>query len=363
MLFTPKCVYLSISFKYGEYSSVGRAPDCGSGGHGFKSHYSPHILLKKRLQILQKTDTFYNNLSVIISGCGAIGSALALGARGCEFESRHPDQNKRAVMSKRFLVMMFFIFFINSYANNLYLPYAQRWISNYIQDADKKLRVSESDFDHIKELVASSLLRAQVTVQSQDSMWQGLQVFKQGWDNLISTRLNPTKQVTHVITDEQKQHVVNQFWQAHDAYATACTQYCDVAQRVVHGNALQTQLAKDAVSAMRQEVRVCMIDALADVKKQLEGVYAILLKNADQEDEYAKVLKKKLSIASFLIDYVPNLVMHQFIKADALYTQLSNDSWSVFEKMQLIGNQAWHAIENARAAFYQALLDELDSIV
>lgn len=28
---------------YGEYSSVGRAPDCGSGGHGFKSHYSPQL--------------------------------------------------------------------------------------------------------------------------------------------------------------------------------------------------------------------------------------------------------------------------------------------------------------------------------
>ena len=25
------------------------------------------------------------------SGCGAIGSALALGARGCQFESGHPD--------------------------------------------------------------------------------------------------------------------------------------------------------------------------------------------------------------------------------------------------------------------------------
>ena len=27
---------------FGEYSSVGRAPDCGSGCHGFESHYSPH---------------------------------------------------------------------------------------------------------------------------------------------------------------------------------------------------------------------------------------------------------------------------------------------------------------------------------
>ena len=28
---------------FGEYSSVGRAPDCGSGCHGFESHYSPHV--------------------------------------------------------------------------------------------------------------------------------------------------------------------------------------------------------------------------------------------------------------------------------------------------------------------------------
>ena len=28
---------------YGGYSSVGRAPDCGSGSRGFESHYSPHL--------------------------------------------------------------------------------------------------------------------------------------------------------------------------------------------------------------------------------------------------------------------------------------------------------------------------------
>ena len=32
----------------------------------------------------------YNRL-IKSSGCGAIGSALALGARGCQFESGHPD--------------------------------------------------------------------------------------------------------------------------------------------------------------------------------------------------------------------------------------------------------------------------------
>ncbi len=247
-------------------------------------------------------------------------------------------------------------------ANNPYLPYAQRWASEYIQGADKKLLISQDDFEHIKELVKISLYRAQVILQSQEVMWQSMHLCKQAWENLISTRLNPAKQFPNVITNQQKQNVINQFWQAHDVYEAACKDYCAVAQRVVHGNILQTPLAKDAVNAMRQEVRVCMIDALADVKKQLESVYAILLKNADLDNDQTKALKQQLSIASFLIDYVPNLVMHQFIKADAFYTQLSNDSWSVFEKIQLIGNQAWHAIESARAAFYQALLDELNRI-
>ena len=49
----------------------------------------------------------------------------------------------------------------------------------------------------------------------------------------------------------------------------------------------------------------------------------------------------------------------EFIKADKFYTQISQDSWSVLEKMQAIGNQAWYAIESARADFYAALLQVL----
>ena len=38
------------------------------------------------------------------SGCGAIGSALALGARGCQFESGHPDH---FLYTKNFLLFNF----------------------------------------------------------------------------------------------------------------------------------------------------------------------------------------------------------------------------------------------------------------
>ena len=47
---------------------------------------------KKTLQINKKKYTLLLSLNYLkYSGCGAIGSALALGARGCQFESGHPD--------------------------------------------------------------------------------------------------------------------------------------------------------------------------------------------------------------------------------------------------------------------------------
>lgn len=36
-------ILFRINLCDGEYSSVGRAPDCGSGGRGFETHYSPHF--------------------------------------------------------------------------------------------------------------------------------------------------------------------------------------------------------------------------------------------------------------------------------------------------------------------------------
>ncbi len=48
LIFLTKAIYLShiltIYDFCGEYSSVGRAPGCGSGGRGFKPHYSPHFM-------------------------------------------------------------------------------------------------------------------------------------------------------------------------------------------------------------------------------------------------------------------------------------------------------------------------------
>ena len=102
--FAVKPVYFCLYYLHGERSSVGRAPGCGSGGRGFNPLRSPQKIslfdstyikkyLKKCLRSGAKIATLLLSFSLQlhVSGCGAIGSALALGARGCQFESGHPD--------------------------------------------------------------------------------------------------------------------------------------------------------------------------------------------------------------------------------------------------------------------------------
>ena len=48
---------------YGERSSVGRAPDCDSGGRGFKPHRSPHIFVFP--EGIRTGDTSYGRMALI----------------------------------------------------------------------------------------------------------------------------------------------------------------------------------------------------------------------------------------------------------------------------------------------------------
>ena len=44
-LFFQLIIFCVKSMEYGERSSVGRAPDCGSGCRGFEPHRSPHNIM------------------------------------------------------------------------------------------------------------------------------------------------------------------------------------------------------------------------------------------------------------------------------------------------------------------------------
>lgn len=96
---------------YGECSSVGRASGCGSEGRGFDPHHSPQYI-QKMLYKFENRSTLSTTCSIMIymSGCSAIGSALALGARGCQFKSGHPDH----FLHVRFYALHYYFSFLLS---------------------------------------------------------------------------------------------------------------------------------------------------------------------------------------------------------------------------------------------------------
>ncbi len=249
---------------------------------------------------------------------------------------------------------------------DFYQEYAWQWSHRYIYDADGNLRISKDELEAVRQLVDCSLHRSKLTLAAQQQAWQTVSLLWQGWQNFAQTRLNPSRDRPYLIAPEEKMVTVEGFWEILAAHEEVCKEYGQIVKDVVHGNTLQNALAKEAVKDMRQEARVCMLDALTDVKKQLEGLYDItfnksfdLLIEAIEEDESGI---KRFNVSSFLMNYIPNLVMHKFIEADALYNTLSEEGWTMLEKIQLIGNQAWHAIETARANFYRALLNELNAV-
>lgn len=244
-----------------------------------------------------------------------------------------------------------------------YQPYAVQWADQYIRNADGSLAITRNDLDMIKKLVDSSLRRAQITLLVQQHAWKTIELFWQGWQNFAQTRLNPSKDRPFTL-DENKHEKADQFWQLLAHYDYICSEYAHIAQEVVHGNLLETDRAKQSVDKMRQDVRVFMVHALSDVKKHLEALYSITFKVSPQElvDIFETEQLKSFSLSSFLIDYIPSLAMHKFIHADAFYTGLSQEGFDVLSKIQLIGNQAWDAIEIARSHFYAALLDEISDL-
>jgi hypothetical protein len=263
----------------------------------------------------------------------------------------------------RILLLLSISLSIQSSNIETYQPYAAQWADQYIRNADGSLAITRNDLDMIKKLVDSSLRRAQITLLVQQHAWQTIELFWQGWQNFAQTRLNPSKDRPFAL-DEHRHEKAEQFWQLLEHYDHICSEYTHIAQEIVHGDLLETDLAKKSVAKMRQDVRVFMVHALSDVKKHLEALYSITFKVSPQElvDIFETEQLKSFSLSSFLIDYIPSLAMHKFIHADAFYTGLSQEGFDVLTKIQLIGNQAWDAIEIARAHFYAALLDEISDL-
>ena len=79
--------------QYGGCSSVGRAPDCGSGCRGFESHLPPHR---------NRTANSAMNLPFLVMGCRQGVRQRTLTPSFRWFESSQPNQKDRLVLDRSF---------------------------------------------------------------------------------------------------------------------------------------------------------------------------------------------------------------------------------------------------------------------
>lgn len=250
---------------------------------------------------------------------------------------------------------------------DIYTDYAKQWSLQHIYFRNGALRISQEELAAIRELITVSLHRSAITCRAQQEALKRVTHYWHIWQNIAQTRLNPSHDrpfkvdLAACLPEEQFLHLI-------DEQEQVSRDYAKIAQKVVYGNILTSQLAKNAVSDMRSQARVFMLDALANVKKHLGTLYDIAFKRTRQvvddlhefddcADEDA--LLRSLNFADFILSYVPQLAVNTFVHADKTHNRLSQEAWQVLEKIQLIGNQVWDAIEASRSAFYQALLDEL----
>ncbi len=260
-------------------------------------------------------------------------------------------------------ILPLFLLFNTSLAGP-HVDYAKKWALRYIHFRNGDLRITKQELQAIHDLIAISAHRSAITCKAQQQSLEMVTYYWHIWQNIAQTRLNPSHERPFRLSrPEDGIHV--DFLNIIDEQETACKKYAKIAQNVVYGDTLSSKLAQDAVADMRSRARVFMLDALTDVKKQLGNLYDIAFKKSQHMDDLVDMdqnefIVRGCNIADFILAYVPNLALNTFIHADKTHNVVSQEAWQVLEKIQSIGNQVWHAIEESRYAFYQALLDELE---
>lgn len=232
---------------------------------------------------------------------------------------------------------------------------AKQWVASYIWTEKDGLLIPEKDLLLIVNLCYFSFQRSYATLKAQESALTLFSTIWKGWENITHTRLDPSKNIPHEITEDQKQCLRSDFWTLHDNHIKKGQTYSHAVNAIVHSDALTTVKALNAVKKMRSDARGVMAEALVSVRKLLGHLFYTTTKKKP-------IPKKKLELLSFLCDYIPQVAMLSFSQADTLNNKISSDGWSVLHTVQDVGVKTWQAVEEARTSFYLAHYNALTKV-
>lgn len=329
-----------------------------------------------------------------ISGCGAIGSALALGARGCRFESGHPDHlarklhrtgRWRAILRKRWSMKRLFLITLFSYsltaqplAQNAstnctpcdqYQEQAQEWTERVVTKVDRYF------INDLLELLHASYTRSYMTLVIQDTYPKLMEHIGSGWNHIISTRLNPSKDTdfdtSTLAIDQTMQKQLHSFQQTCNAY----TAYAKLVNRLVddthpaypaRDTTLNYKPCRKLIDELRENARAVvaetLIETIDEIQEKVKKAQEMISQAAElfkSQGQLKSPAFPNRSITELLWYYLPNTMVKSFVNFDAGYTTGSKECLSAYLESQQLGNAIWQRIELARARFYAAYYQAL----
>lgn len=249
-------------------------------------------------------------------------------------------------MKQIITVLLFIPSLLFSYS---YESIARDWSNDYIYS--QALLIPESDLSTITQLVYLSYWRSRSTLEAQELVLASLDTTWKQWENIIYTRMNPSKPLAHPVIAK---HNAKKTTNACAQHTIICSAYADYLEQCLKGELLESHGSYNAVKALRADSQILVSKSLLNIQEHIKKLTKLIAPT-----KTIMPISMVNHIKDFLTAYIPKLAAQTFIEADTLTNTVSHESWLFLKHIQEVSNYTWHTIETARSQFYSDIYDEL----
>lgn len=239
----------------------------------------------------------------------------------------------------------------------IYDKWVNQWVNTYFNTTEQLL--DDNDLCALAAFIYCTYQRSHATLAVQISALKAQQQMAHGWQNVLTTRRNPSKKMPYSINIHQAITHTYHFWNTYQTYTQAAQTYDELAEYLLKTDCLSTD-AQHALAFLKHNARIIIVQALGNIEHHVSTLFAHLL---------ASEKRIPASIHTFIQNIQSLLASHgliSFAQADNVNTQLSAHMYDALCKTHEVGNYTWCTIEQARSQFYyehyNALMKYMDTL-
>ncbi len=232
---------------------------------------------------------------------------------------------------------------------------AHRW-------AESLLTASDYELVAIANLLYWSRERSASTLLAQEAELELATMLAQGMHTSNSTRLDPSRALSHQLDLDLFDKVAIKFKEAYAYQRRASQTYARCVEQIVDGPLIRSMLVKKQVHELRHMARAIVkyhvVGTLSQATQSILQAYTMLKNNHDTQQENCK-----RNFITSVLESIPLYLMKSFIASDKRFCCVSDKAWQALLSGQLISNQVWSTLEQPRLKFYQACYAALYSTI